>query len=114
MTGFLDTGNFLYEPVTKMPVSVMDPAVFAEHFHEPITNLMEKEGSRDIRMIPYRSVGKNSGIMWGILADEIQITNGNQRMKIEKGIIGLSEEKLSEEGRYDLLLHPDLIKYGRS
>lgn len=111
--GFLDTGNFLYEPLSKMPVSVMEEAVFLKHFHEPLTKMIEKHNAGDIRMIPYFCVGTESGIMPGILVKNIQIINGSQRIKIKKGIVGISKEDLSKSGHYQLLLHPDLIKCGR-
>ncbi len=111
--GFLDTGNFLYEPLSKMPVCVMEEAVFLEHFREPLTKMIEKYSVKDIRMIPYHSVGTETGIMPGILVTDIQITNGSQKIEVTRGIVGISKEELSKSGHYQLLLHPDLIKCGR-
>lgn len=111
--GFLDTGNFLYEPLSKMPVSVMEETVFLEHFKEPLTKMIEKHSVKDIRMIPYHSVGTENGMMLGILVTNIQITNGSQKIEVKRGIVGISKEELSKSGHYQLLLHPDLIKSGR-
>lgn len=112
--GFLDTGNFLYEPIGKVPVSVMEEAVFLEYFKEPLTIFIEKHSVKDIRMIPYHTVGKENGMMLGILVTKIQITNGNQKVEVKHGIVGISKKPLSERGHYQMLLHPDLIKCGRS
>lgn len=112
--GFLDTGNFLYEPIGKLPVSVMEEAVFLEYFKEPLTIFMKKHSVKDIRMIPYHTVGKENGLMPGILVTNIQITNGNQKVEVDRGVVGISRKPLSEKGHYQMLLHPDLIKYGRS
>ena len=49
----------------------------------------------------------------GIIVRNILISGKEGKIQIEKGIIGISEESLSEKGAYQLLLHPDLIQYGR-
>lgn len=110
---FLDTGNFLYEPIGHMPVSVLEEEAFLRYFDEPLTELIKHGEVGDIRMIPYRSVGCEEGIMPGILVKNIQITNGNQRAEAAKGMVGISKKPLSSGGHYELLLHPDLIKCGR-
>lgn len=110
---FLDTGNFLYEPIGHMPVSVMEEEAFLRYFDEPLTELIKHGDIGEIRMIPYRSVGCEEGVMPGILVKNIQITNGNQKAEALKGIVGISKRPLSAGGHYELLLHPDLIKCGR-
>lgn len=113
VSAFLDTGNFLYEPIGHMPVSVLEEEAFLRYFDEPLTELIKHGDVGDIRMIPYRSVGCEEGMMPGILVKNIQITNGNQRAEAFKGIVGISKRPLSSDGHYELLLHPDLIKCGR-
>lgn len=110
---FLDTGNFLYEPIGHMPVSVLEEEAFLRYFDEPLTELIKHGDVGNIRMIPYRSVGCEEGMMPGILVKNIQITNGNQKAEAKKGMVGISKGALSSGGNYELLLHPDLIKCGR-
>ena len=43
---FLDTGNFLYEPVSQMPVCILEEETFLKYFHEPLFKMIEKTGSR--------------------------------------------------------------------
>ena len=111
--GFADTGNFLYEPIGRMPVSVLEASVLQKYYEGSLKNLTEKHDGKGIRMIPYHSVGKKRGIMTGILVDNILISGKEGKIQVEKGVIGISEESLSQKGAYQLLLHPDLMKYGR-
>lgn len=111
--GFADTGNFLYEPAGRMPVSVLEASVLQKYYEESLEHLTEKHDGNGIRMIPYHSVGRKRGIMTGIIVDDIEISGKDGKIQVEKGVIGISEEPLSEKGVYQLLLHPDLMKYGR-
>ena len=111
--GFADTGNFLYEPIGRMPVSVMDKSVLQKYYKGSLKDLIEKHDENGIRMIPYHSVGRKRGVMTGIIVRNILISGKEGKIQIEKGVIGISEEPLSEKGAYELLLHPDLIQYGR-
>ena len=40
---FLDTGNFLYEPVSQMPVCILEEETFLKYFHEPLFKMIEKQ-----------------------------------------------------------------------
>ena len=111
---FLDTGNFLYEPIEKTPVSVIEASVLQQYIDQPLSIWIRKDPNIRIRMIPYHSVGTAYGMMTGIIVTDMKITGKAGTEKIDQGIIAISEEPLSGNGSYDLLLHPDLIKYGRS
>ena len=52
---FLDTGNFLYEPVSQMPVCILEEETFLKYFHEPLFKMIEKQGSRGH---PHDSISK--------------------------------------------------------
>ncbi len=111
--GFADTGNFLYEPIGRMPVSVIDKSALQKYYKGSLKDLIEKHDENGIRMIPYHSVGRKRGVMTGIIVRNLLISGKEGKIQIEKGVIGISEEPLSEKGAYQLLLHPDLIQYGR-
>ena len=110
VTAYLDTGNFLYEPIERIPVSVMEEQALNPYLDESLTILIEKHKLKDIRMIPYRTVGRENGLMMGILVANIRIKNSSQTWMAERGLIGLSEHPLSRDGHYQLLLHPDLVR----
>lgn len=110
VTAFLDTGNQLYDPIGKLPVSVIEEKVITDSFGETFTKMVEKHRINGIRMIPYHCVGTENGMMTGILVHEIRIKKKNQAWNVTEGVIGLSHNKLTQSGLYEMLLHPDFIK----
>ncbi len=75
---------------------------------------MKKHNRSHMRLIPYHSVGKKQGILPGILVTDLQITNGKERYEAKKGVVAVAQQNLFRQGHYQMLLHPDLIKNGRS
>lgn len=100
----VDTGNSLRDPVSADPVSIIDS--FAAQ------KLFEGRLPEKIRYIPYHSVGKKSGILMAVRLDQICIHEGRNRRKerrwIEQPLVAVSEDELSSDGTYRMLLHPDL------
>ncbi len=96
----MDTGNSLTEPVSGKPVAVVDEDVFEQ-----------LEGVRlpeKLKIIPYRSVGRSNGIMEGYEIPEIMICNEEEKIRGQKVIVGISKTKVSTDGRYQMILHPDM------
>lgn len=91
-----DTGNSLVEPITKKPVSVIE---------ENSLKSLNRENMHYL-MVPYNSVGKQHGLMSAFVADRLE---ANGRV-IEKAIIGIYEGKLSQNKKYEMILHPDIIE----
>ena len=110
---FLDTGNFLYEPVSQMPVCILEEETFLKYFHEPLFKMIEKQEAEGIRMIPYQSVGREHGMMPAVMANDMKITKEDRIIEHKKAVIAISKVSLSKWGAYEMLLHPDLIKNGR-
>lgn len=100
----LDTGNSLREPISGKPVSVVEEAVM-----DKLTGVRVPE---KLRMIPYHSVGKSNGVMEGYEIPEL-IIKGEEEIHCKKVMIGISKNKISANGRYQMILHPDLNKEGK-
>lgn len=99
----VDTGNSLYEPISGKPVSVLDKASFER--------LFPQKAPEGIRVIPYRSVGCERGIMPGYEIPELIIEQEGMKKVCSKVYIGVSDKALSStEGGYQLLLHPALLE----
>lgn len=110
---FLDTGNFLYEPVSHIPVCILEEETFLKYFHQSLFKMIEKHEAEGIRMIPYQSVGMEHGMMPAVVANDMKITKEDRVTEHKKAIIAISKVTLSKWGAYEMLLHPDLIKNGR-
>ena len=103
--GLLDTGNSLYEPLSRKPVSILERSELKKH------SICIKE--EQYRVVPYHSLGTNQGVLEAFVADKIQIVPMEEDEKSycierEKVIVGIYEGKLSQDERYQIILHPDL------
>ena len=98
--GLLDTGNGLCDPWSGAPVSIIDKST--------ANVLLEKETIKNIRYIPYTTIGCKDGMMPCVQIDCIHIY-GEKECVIEKPLIGISEEKISSRGECEMILNPNLF-----
>ncbi len=97
ITALLDTGNRLYEPVTRRPVHVVT--------YEAVRDICESVSS--VIYIPFGSVGKKNGVLPGIFLDEMEVRQGDEVKIIKKPLVAVCREPLSADGQYQMLLHED-------
>ncbi len=114
----VDTGNSLVEPISNKPVIVAEysalkdilPCKLIEIYEnkkesnlmEIISAISEDSFRKSIRIIPFKSVGKERGMMIGFVADSAKINDN----VINKPIIGICRFSLSKNGLYSALLSP--------
>lgn len=102
---FVDTGNFLREPVSGNPAAVLSASCGQRILHE-IKDLIICRSC----VIPYRSVGQK-GILQGVRPDRI-IVDGKS---IEKIVLAISKEDFTcskEAEPYEALLQQQLLEGG--
>ena len=117
----VDTGNSLVDPLTGYPViiveadsvkSIVPPDLFSfllsnrfstEEMVEPDKNQSWK--SR-MHLIPFKSIGRENGILAGFRPDAIKVLQGNGFKEIKNVIVGICGIKLSNNSRYTALLGP--------
>lgn len=101
VNALLDTGNGLIEPVSGKPVCILEKSVF-----EGLWRTGKPEG---FRVIPYHSVGKKQGILYGYLVPEVRI-NSDGLVKCCKNIyIGIVDGEIAQSGSYCMILNPMLL-----
>lgn len=96
----IDTGNALKDNMSKEPVSVVDKALAK-------SILTDADIKNGFHYIPYRTVGKE-GIMPVFCIRKMCIHLKEEKW-IEKPVIGVSEERVSEQEEYQMILNPDLL-----
>lgn len=103
----IDTGNSLSDPISGMPVIVCEYEEIKGILPEGEDTVLEKmiKAGIKVRLIPFSTVGKESGVMVGFLPDRTEV----DCCETKKCIVGISETKLSGEEDYHALLNPMLI-----
>ena len=99
----VDTGNCLREPISGRPVSVLDRTMFEELWDE-------KEKPEGFRVVPYRSVGCENGILAAYEVPEMLIRQDGFQWSCKKVYVGLNEGRAASMGDYGMLIHPELLK----
>jgi stage II sporulation protein GA (sporulation sigma-E factor processing peptidase) len=121
----VDTGNALNEPITKAPVVVAEYSSIKELLPVDVQRIFEQDNQNDFnmiahimsnsdlvtrfRVIPFKSLGKDNGMLLGFKPDEVQFIENNKQQNIKNIIIGIYNKKLSNSGEYSALIHPDIM-----
>lgn len=122
--GFVDTGNFLREPVTGRPVLVAEAGWLQAVLPQPYQLLVETyitEGRIDYdrimeeqlikcRWIPYQSVGEQQGEMLGVQCRKIILRNEKNCLVREQVVVGISRTPLMENQHYQILLQSEILE----
>lgn len=96
-----DTGNVLTDPYTGKPVSIVEE-------NDEVLCLMHEKPQK-YRIIPFRSIGKEDGILEGTEVDALIIC-GKEGKKIEKdAVIALYKGRLSGDGSFQMILNQGLF-----
>lgn len=126
LTALIDTGNSLRDPITNEPVIVvyMKP-IFKILPDELLTEIINEENNdvvmkkimnsslkTRIRLIPYKALGVENGLLTGIRVDKIVIRYNSHYTVLNGTLIALYTHPISREGNYQALAYPELIKGG--
>ncbi|MGI6631949.1 MAG: sigma-E processing peptidase SpoIIGA [Bacillota bacterium] len=121
LTGLVDTGNNLRDPVSGLPVIVIDwealqsvmPgevfAFFLSTWDSVPASLPETPIGRRLRLIPYESLSGKKGVLPGFRPDWLALVEKDGVKVFKNAIVCASGERLCPSGLYQALLHPDLV-----
>ena len=104
VNALVDSGNGLIEPISKTPVSLVEEKVV-----EPYKEYFQKE---KFRVIPYHSIGNSHGILEAYFIEKMEIKKDGESIIIENPLIAVTEENISVNKRYQMILHPTILKQG--
>lgn len=123
--GLIDTGNRLYDPLTKTPVMVTQTSLWEERIPlqwlkkiqqaeaEQVVTTMDHDDfpwADRLRLIPYRGVNNGTRFMLALKPDLVTVYHQGKQLDTGKVLIGLDAGTLSSEGSYEAIIHPELIK----
>lgn len=122
---FIDTGNLLKDPISGMPVIVVEAVELEEiipkeiivHLNEilegkntDILANLQIEYMSKFRIIPFSSLGKQNGMLLGFIADKVRIKTEENEQELTNIIIGIYEKNLTKNGAYTGLVGIDIIE----
>ncbi len=97
----VDTGNHLADPVSGAPVCLVSVELAGQ-----IASCFRPE---KYHVIPYRSVGKDKGILHAYELPEMVIEQ-EQKIRKEHVIVAVCDTGISKESIYQMILHPRLLE----
>lgn len=125
MKALIDTGNMLKDPITSMPVIVVQKDLLKELLPENILenldniigggnlnvfNIIENtEYVNKFRLIPFASLGVQHGILLGFKPDNVKIYYNEELKKIKNVIIGIYDKRLNKNHSYSAILGLDTL-----
>lgn len=118
----IDTGNFLTDPITKMPVVVIEKEklinILPKSIIENTINFMNgdkteiEEYLSKLRVIPFKSLGKENGLLMGIKAEGVSVYYQGVEKFMKDVIVGIYEKKLSNNSSYSALIGLNILEGG--
>lgn len=124
-TGLVDTGNQLYDPLTKNPVMFVDQDCFQSVLPSSLLDvlaakdgdvgalndeMLDQEWGQRLRVIPYRGVKEGFSIMFAIKPDKVILHSPTAKYQSPQVYVGINPYPLSSAGGYQAILHPDQVK----
>lgn len=126
LKALVDTGNNLRDPLTGRPVIVAEynalrpllppelqlklPVQKEPEWEKIVTSLAGTPWAARVRIIPFHSLGRGPGLLLGFKPDEVVILWEERFIKVTEVVVGLCWQRLTPEGSYRALLHPDLLQ----
>lgn len=123
MKAMLDTGNQLKDPITAIPVIVVEKENLYEILPKDILDNIEniiggdwKENEDNIsyrarfRIIPFSSIGKQNGVLLGFKVDEVTIITDIDEIVHKKAIVCIYNQKLTKTNTYSALIGLDMLE----
>lgn len=116
----IDTGNFLREPISKLPVIVVEKRalekIIPNYILDNLENIINgeevelKEYISKVRLIPFSSLGRENGMLLGIKADAILIETEEKSVILNNAIIGVYNGILNKMGKYQALIGLEILE----
>ncbi len=124
--GLVDTGNRLYDPVSRKPVMIIEaedtlfiPKYFKNAYidgqfqldlFDKITDKIDNYLMSRIHLVPYRSISSKMQFILAIRPDKVVIKIDKEKVLSRSSVlIGLNYGQLSNDKTYNAIVHPELF-----
>ena len=109
MKGYIDSGNTLKDPLSKKPVIIVEKNIIEKIVD--VEKLMGGDENLKIRLIPFKSIGKQNGMLIGIKPQYIKIKYNENQVKTNNVIVGIYDKKISKN--YSALIGLEILEGGK-
>ncbi|HBZ10365.1 MAG TPA: sigma-E processing peptidase SpoIIGA [Bacillus bacterium] len=123
LKGLIDSGNQLYDPISKTPVMIASISSFKEQLPHEILLLSDKNNnpieladklpemwSEKMRLIPAKTLGANNGLHCAFKPEAIYLQMEDERKSVQKAMIIFTDQELSSDGRFQCIVHPAVVE----
>ncbi len=122
LQGMVDSGNNLYDPLSKMPVMIVSTRKIEGMMPEDVLKITENSESvmngtaslpaewhERMRFIPAQSVGKKHQLLLAYKPDSIEIQTNQQCWTVKKALISFTTMQLSSDDQFQCIVHPKML-----
>lgn len=126
VTGLMDTGNRLRDPLNGLPVIVLEHGVLSRLLPARLARALVHMETGDLsavsqltasstwsarfRIIPYSSLGRKNGLLIGFRPDKILLEIHGKKVEVPSAIVGICDHQLDPEGDYRALIPPAILQ----
>jgi stage II sporulation protein GA (sporulation sigma-E factor processing peptidase) len=120
--GLVDSGNSLFDPLSKSPVMIVSVSKMIEKLPADYLHLtknpedflfgsevMPENVAGKMRIIPCKVVGKNEQFLIAVKPEQILIDVGRERISFTKGLVSFTVQELSGEDSFQCIVHPKML-----
>jgi stage II sporulation protein GA (sporulation sigma-E factor processing peptidase) len=124
LNALLDTGNRLHDPLTKVPVVIVEfnrvKSLLPPEVLKMIESMQRGELGGDLaipeyweermRILPFNSIGKEHGMLVGFRPDLLKVWQKQQEIENKNVVVALYNRPLSPEGSFQALIPPTVLE----
>jgi stage II sporulation protein GA (sporulation sigma-E factor processing peptidase) len=120
--GLVDSGNQLYDPLSKLPVMFVSIKQLIEQVALPIQKAaidpdgiisgndeLPIEWLNRLRIVPYRVVGQEHQLIVALKPDSIVIDSKGVRYLCKEGLVSFTMQQLSADDAFQCIVHPKML-----
>ena len=120
--GLVDSGNQLYDPLSKLPVMFVSIMNQLETIPESIKKLADdpevlikgstefpEEWQSRLRIIPTRVIGQEHQLIIAVKPESILIEHNGTQFLCEKGLVSFTIKQLSADDTFQCIVHPKML-----
>jgi stage II sporulation protein GA (sporulation sigma-E factor processing peptidase) len=120
--GLVDSGNQLYDPLSKLPVMFVSIKNQIETIPESIRKIADDpeslikgtaeipdEWQNRLRIVPFQVIGQEHQLIVAIKPDSITIEHKGNQYLCKKGLVSFTIKQLSADDAFQCIVHPKML-----